>query len=810
MKNSNVRLITALLLLMAACRLPFDIVLDETDPPEEGIEEDRSFDPGDVVEPLFRNSPTQATSPDSTLDKADYALFSGDLESAIEQFQNVINGEFEAEIKAEALLGLGKAYYFQREYSSSIDAFNRLLGQFSETNPAANAYFLLGEAYFDTQEYLQAANAYARFAEKRPGVIDDIARTYQGNAAFSGGDYNQAIIAYQSALQSAPPSSVSYLNLQIGKSYAALDDFTTAIQYYTTVYDAAKEDYSKSTANLLAGQAYLELGLMEEAYSRFLDSVIQFPKAYDSYTALTILVANQVSVNDYFRGLVNYYAGSYDFAIQAFRRFIDSNPENNDGSVHYFKGLSHYFKGESANAIEEYDTLITNYPANAYWPDAWDEKAYVQWTQLNQFSKAAETYKSFVSSAPTSPEAADFLFEAGRVYERNGDLESAAVTWQRMMDEYPSAPISYRGLFLAGIAYYRLDRFEEAQSILQRALVLGTTPAEKAKVYLWIGKVFQKLGKDQDSRNAFELAKNADPTDYYSIRASEIVDDVDMFGIGENYDLGYDLFSEQAEAESWLRSTFTISTDTDLKNLGNLANNARVKRILQFYQLGLYKEAINEAELLRGEYQGDVINSYRIMNLLLGENLYQPAIYICRDILNQAGLDDLTSLIAPIYFTHIRFGAYFRELIVPIANEYDIPPLLFYALIRQESMFNPIIISSAGAAGLAQIMPATGRENVSLLNWPSNYQDSDLKLGKINLTLSAYYLDRMRKYLGGNLQAALAAYNAGPGNAESWLALSNGDPDLFLEVLRAQETQNYLMQITEFLNIYKLVYTRAQ
>jgi soluble lytic murein transglycosylase len=68
----------------------------------------------------------------------------------------------------------------------------------------------------------------------------------------------------------------------------------------------------------------------------------------------------------------------------------------------------------------------------------------------------------------------------------------------------------------------------------------------------------------------------------------------------------------------------------------------------------------------------------------------------------------------------------------------------------------------------------------------------------------------MQNYLKGDLQAALVAYNAGPGNSEAWLALANGDPDLFLEVLRAQETQNYLMQITEFLNIYKLVYARPQ
>ena len=106
-----------------------------------------------------------------------------------------------------------------------------------------------------------------------------------------------------------------------------------------------------------------------------------------------ILVNNGIPVNDFYRGLVDYYAGSYDFAIQAFQRYIDSNPADNDGSVHYFKGLSHYFNDQPRNAIEEYDTLIANYPANPYWPAAWDEKAFIQANILNEYSNAAETYK---------------------------------------------------------------------------------------------------------------------------------------------------------------------------------------------------------------------------------------------------------------------------------------------------------------------------------------------------------------------------------------------------------------------------------
>jgi len=180
------------------------------------------------------------------------------------------------------------------------------------------------------------------------------------------------------------------------------------------------------------------------------------------------------------------------------------------------------------------------------------------------------------------------------------------------------------------------------------------------------------------------------------------------------------------------------------------------------------------------------------------------------NILNMTGMDDLSSLSAPIYFTHIRFGAYFRELTVSAAKEYDIPPLLLFALIRQESMFNPYIYSAAGASGLAQIIPTTGQDIVSALQWPPGYDHIDLLRAEVSTTFGAFYLSHVENFLDNNLQAALAGYNAGPGSSESWLALSNDDPDLFLEVIRFQETQNYLMQITEFLNIYKLIYTRIQ
>lgn len=796
-----------LLFLFSACIIPFDALLNTEDVSTDGSIKEEIQQFLNIIE---KQTPTPILQPIDILSAADEALFAGEIIKARSDYQEAFSNSSDTDLQSRALYGLGRTYFLERDYYAAIDAFNRVLGQYPGTEYAAFAYFLLGQTYFEIEEYQQSTNAYTQFINLKPRLIDAFVYEEIGDIALATGGFDQAIINYQNALLADPTYDFQYINLQIGKAYNGLEDYTTAIQYFNGVYDTAQDDYTRSTANLLSGQAYQSLGLNNEAYTKFLDSVIKFPKAYDSFTALKILVNNGVPVDDYLRGLVDYYAGSYDAAIKAFQRYLESNPANNDGSVYYFLGLSHYFYGNPRNAVEAYDQLIINFPGNPYWVSAWDEKAYVQWAVLNEYSNAADTLLSFVNNARTSPDAASFLYEAGRVLERSGDLENAAINWQRMMDEYPSDSQSYRALFLAGISYYRLSRFEDALSIFQRNLVLSTSPDEKAKAYLWVGKCYQAMGDEENANNAWRQGELSDPTDYYSIRNSELLKDLAPLTFGQDYDLGYALSLEKKEAEKWMRDTFSIAPEINLSELAELENNTKIKKINLYWELGLYQNANNEAELLRAELQTDVINTYRLMNFLIDLHIYQPAIYSCRDILNMAGLDDLSSLSAPIYFTHIRFGAYFRDLIVTSANEYDIPPLLLFALIRQESLFNPYIYSAAGASGLAQIIPSTGQDIIGVLKWPPNYEPIDLLCGEVSITFGAYYLSFVEDYLNGNIQAALAGYNAGPGNAEIWLTLSNDDPDLFLEVIHLQETQNYLMQITEFINIYKLVYDRAQ
>jgi soluble lytic murein transglycosylase len=178
-------------------------------------------------------------------------------------------------------------------------------------------------------------------------------------------------------------------------------------------------------------------------------------------------------------------------------------------------------------------------------------------------------------------------------------------------------------------------------------------------------------------------------------------------------------------------------------------------------------------------------------------------------VLNLAGMDDASSMNAPIYFNHLRFGPYYSELIVPTAEQYKFHPLFLLSLVRQESAFEGFVRSSAGARGLMQIIPATGQEIAAELNWPPEYSDEDLYRPLVSITLGSEYLAHWRDHLDGDLYAALAAYNGGPGNATEWQKLANGDPDVFLEVVRFEETRNYIRGVYEIFDLYRRVYNRT-
>lgn len=121
-------------------------------------------------------------------------------------------------------------------------------------------------------------------------------------------------------------------------------------------------------------------------------------------------------------------------------------------------------------------------------------------------------------------------------------------------------------------------------------------------------------------------------------------------------------------------------------------------------------------------------------------------------------------------------------------------PFLMLALVREESRFDPFALSRAGAVGLAQIMPETGAMIAGELDH-EHFHTDDLFKPEINLRFGSFYLDKMLAQFG-QLEYALAAYNAGPHRVTKWLSgLEHRPTDEFVEMIPFAETRKYTKRV---------------
>jgi soluble lytic murein transglycosylase len=137
-----------------------------------------------------------------------------------------------------------------------------------------------------------------------------------------------------------------------------------------------------------------------------------------------------------------------------------------------------------------------------------------------------------------------------------------------------------------------------------------------------------------------------------------------------------------------------------------------------------------------------------------------------------------------------------------------LPKALYLAVIRQESNFDPLAFSSAGARGLMQLMPKTASVLASKLGLPKNAYAYD---PNANILKGSTYLDQLYSQYG-NMILTIAAYNAGPGNVQKWVKLF-GDPRKmsviqkinWIETIPFSETRNYVKKVLENMVIYDMM-----
>jgi len=142
---------------------------------------------------------------------------------------------------------------------------------------------------------------------------------------------------------------------------------------------------------------------------------------------------------------------------------------------------------------------------------------------------------------------------------------------------------------------------------------------------------------------------------------------------------------------------------------------------------------------------------------------------------------------------NMRFPVRYLHIIEANAGEID--PAVILAVIMAESSFRPYVQSHAGAQGLMQLMPTTA-EWVAQLMGKTDFDPETIWDPEVNIALGSFYLNWLMRRYNGDINLAVAAYNAGQGRVNSWLA----DPALSLDgrtldTIPFTETRNYVERV---------------
>jgi soluble lytic murein transglycosylase len=153
----------------------------------------------------------------------------------------------------------------------------------------------------------------------------------------------------------------------------------------------------------------------------------------------------------------------------------------------------------------------------------------------------------------------------------------------------------------------------------------------------------------------------------------------------------------------------------------------------------------------------------------------------------------------------LRFVTPFRELIEPQVRQQGLDIGWVYGVMRQESRFAAPARSSAGAQGLMQVMPATGKWVAGKIGLP-NYHPRMLVDPGVNILLGTSYMRLIMEGLDSHPVLASAGYNAGPSRARLWRDSRPLEGAIYAETIPFDETRNYVKKVMTNAVIYAAIF----
>ncbi len=290
----------------------------------------------------------------------------------------------------------------------------------------------------------------------------------------------------------------------------------------------------------------------------------------------------------------------------------------------------------------------------------------------------------------------------------------------------------------------------------------------------WAARAHAQLGNEDRARSLYREVAASDTTDFYSLHA--------LSRLGSGVEPASSSSSEPTA--TWPRDPL-------------------LSRARWLTDLALDELALMELEALEPESDARASRALKAIILArLGQR--RDSIHALSAVFPALGGPHQASI--PLDARQMYYPLDYQDLVSRHAEAHQLRTPLVLAMIRQESAFDPAARSWAGARGLMQLMPATGRELARRIG--ARYSTARLSDPDFSIQLGTTYFRQVLEMFEGNEVLALAGYNGGPYRIKRlWRRSgSNAELDYFVEGLTLPETKNYVKRILLFADSYRQLY----
>ncbi len=444
----------------------------------------------------------------------------------------------------------------------------------------------------------------------------------------------------------------------------------------------------------------------------------------------------------------------------------------------YLTGRSNQGRKWPNTSIKNFDAVIALGRKNSYIPRATYQIAQ-SYRQKGHLKTAVSRLENFVKAYPTDELVDEALYDIAKIREAQGKTESALNAYSRLIKTAPKSPYADVAAWRTGWQRFDERRYEESYNAFKGLKEHFPGNRYAMGAHFWMAKIRERQNKPALARKIYQEVAKARYW-YYSARAKAIL------GISES----------ELEPKAIQDAELPVQQQCP-------------KQVPVLMELRLYEDAatqldrhINTASLPEQNCFHDLITCYE------GLAMYDKARKVTEQALERHTYANTTRVDLE-RFQRKLYPRYYAKAVNKYAKLYNVDTFLVAAMILEESRYNADAVSWAGAIGLMQIMPATGRELAQQLK-VRRFRTSMLKQPDINIRMGTKYIGDLNSWFDNNPMLVIGAYNGGPGRMKRWVSTKNiKDIDLFVEKIAIRETRLHIKKVIDSYDNYVQLYGKS-